>query len=88
MSSLFYWIIILLAITTMISLKILREDERLVIIRLGRFFKITGPGIVMILPLIDRGIRVNLSRGLPGWQEISKMELDEKIKTFVFSKTS
>jgi regulator of protease activity HflC (stomatin/prohibitin superfamily) len=86
MASFVYWVIILLAITTVISLKTLREDERLVIIRLRRFFKITGPGIVMILPLIDRGIRVNLSRDLPGWLGLSKTELDEKIKAFVLSK--
>jgi regulator of protease activity HflC (stomatin/prohibitin superfamily) len=70
------------------SLKTLSEDERLVIIRLGRFLKITGPGIVVTLPFVDRGIRVNLSRDLPGWQGLSKVELEEKIKAFAFSKTS
>jgi len=76
MASFLYWVILLLAITIILSLKTLREDERLVIIRLGRFFKIAGPGIVMNLPLIDRGIRVNLNRDLPGWQGLSKIELD------------
>jgi regulator of protease activity HflC (stomatin/prohibitin superfamily) len=68
------------------SLKTLREDERLVVIRLGRFFKITGPVMVMILPLIDLGIRVNLSSDLPGWQGPSKIELEEKIRALVLSK--
>ncbi len=81
-----YWGVLLLAIIVILSLKTLREDERLVIIRLGRFFKIAGPGIVIILPLIDRGIRVNLNRDLPGWQGLSKIDLDEKIKAFVLSK--
>lgn len=88
MTSFLYWVILLLAITMIMSLKTLREDERLVILRLGRFLKITGPGIVVTLPFIDRGIRVNLSRDLPGWQGLSKIELEEKIKAFVFSKTS
>ena len=86
MASFLYWVIPLLAITIILSLKTLREDERLVIIRLGRFFKIAGPGIVMILPLIDRGIRVNLNRDLPDWQGLSKIELEEKIKASVLSK--
>jgi regulator of protease activity HflC (stomatin/prohibitin superfamily) len=86
MPSFLYWVILLLAITIILSLKTLREDERLVIIRLGRFFKIAAPGIVMILPLIDRGIRVDLNRDLPGWTGLSKIELDEKIKAFVLSK--
>jgi len=86
MPSFVYWVILLLAITIILSLKTLREDERLVIIRLGRFFKIAGPGIVVNLPFIDRGIRVNLNRDLSGWQGLSKIELDEKIKAFVLSK--
>jgi len=86
MASFLYWVILLLAITIILSLKTLREDERLVIIRLGRFFKIVGPGIVVNLPFIDRGIRVNLNRDLSGWQGLSKIELDEKIKAFVLSK--
>jgi len=86
MPSFVYWVILLLAITIILSLKTLREDERLVIIRLGRFFKIAGPGIVVNLPFIDRGIRVNLNRDLSGWQGLSKIELDEKIKAFVVSK--
>lgn len=86
MASFLYWVILLLAITIILSLKTLREDERLVIIRLGRFFKIAGPGIVVILPLVDRGIRVNLNRDLPGCQGLSKIELEEKIKASVLSK--
>jgi len=86
MASFLYWVILLLAVTIILSLKTLREDERLVIIRLGRFFKIAGPGIVVILPWVDRGIRVNLSRDLPGWQGLSKIELEEKIKASVLSK--
>ncbi len=86
MASFLYWVILLLAITTILSLKTLREDERLVIIRLGRFLKIAGPGIAVILPWIDRGIRVDLNRDVPGWQGLSKMDLEEKIRTFVLNK--
>jgi len=64
----------------------LRQDERLVIIRFGRFFKIAGPGLAMILPFIDRGIKVDLTRDFPRWQGLSKIELDEKIKAFVLDK--
>jgi len=85
-SSFLFRIIILLAITIIISLKILRENERLVIIPLGRFFKIAGPGLEIILPFIDRGIRINLGRDFPGWRGWSKLELDEKIKAFILNK--
>jgi regulator of protease activity HflC (stomatin/prohibitin superfamily) len=86
MDSSFYLSIIILLIIIFTSVKILREDERFVIFRLGRFFKVVGPGLVLILPLIDRGMRVNLNRDFPGWQGLSKTELDEKINTFVLNK--
>jgi regulator of protease activity HflC (stomatin/prohibitin superfamily) len=68
------------------SLKTLREDERLVIFRLGRFFKIAGPGMVFIIPLIDKGVKINLNKEIPGWQGLSKDELDTRIKNAVMSR--
>ena len=72
MSPFFYGLIIILAISLPLSIKILREDERLVVSRLGRFLRIVGPGLVMILPFVDRGIRVNLRENFHGWQGLSK----------------
>ena len=83
-----YWLIILLIIIAFMSLKTLRDDERLVIFRLGRFFKIAGPGVVLIIPLIDRGVKINLSKEIPGWQGLSKDELDMRIKNAVMSKST
>ena len=78
--------IILLAIIVFLSVRVSREDERFVIYRLGRFSKIAGPGLVLLIPFIDRGMKVNLSEKIPGWQGLSKEQLDEKVKTFVLSK--
>jgi regulator of protease activity HflC (stomatin/prohibitin superfamily) len=39
MSSFFYWVILFLAITLIMSLKTFRDDERIVVIRLGRFLR-------------------------------------------------
>lgn len=81
-----YWLIIFLIIIVSMSLKTLREDERLVIFRLGRFFKIAGPGMVFIIPLIDKGVKINLNKEIPGWQGLSKDELDTRIKNAVMSR--
>jgi regulator of protease activity HflC (stomatin/prohibitin superfamily) len=83
-----YWLIILLIIIAFMSLKTLRDDERLVIFRLGRFFKIVGPGLVLMIPLIDKGVKINLSKEIPGWQGLSKDELDIRIKNAVMSKST
>jgi hypothetical protein len=72
------------------SIKVVKEDFRLVIFRLGRFFKIAGPGVVLIIPvvdIVDKVTRVNLSEAIPGWQTLSPEELEEKIRNFVLYKT-
>jgi len=68
------------------ALKIVKEDERLAIFRLGHFFRLVGPGLVLLIPVVDRGVKVNLSENIPGWKGLSKAELDERIKTFVSDK--
>ncbi len=43
-----------------VSLRILREYERGVIFRLGRLIEQKGPGVVLLVPFIDRMVRVSL----------------------------
>jgi hypothetical protein len=42
------------------SIRILREYERAVVFRLGRLIGQKGPGIVLLIPVIDRMVRVDL----------------------------
>ncbi|MDX6724755.1 MAG: hypothetical protein QOD73_3159 [Solirubrobacteraceae bacterium] len=42
------------------SVRILREYERAVVFRLGRLLGSKGPGVVLLIPLIDRMVRVDL----------------------------
>ncbi len=42
------------------AIKIVREYERVVIFRLGRFSGVKGPGIFLIIPVIDRVILLDL----------------------------
>ncbi|MDQ5815246.1 MAG: SPFH domain-containing protein [Actinomycetota bacterium] len=42
------------------AIKIVREYERLVVFRLGRVLAIKGPGIVFLIPLVDRAVSVDL----------------------------
>jgi regulator of protease activity HflC (stomatin/prohibitin superfamily) len=53
--------IILIAVFLLASaVKILREYERGVVFRLGRLQGARGPGLILLLPLIDRMVRVEL----------------------------
>ena len=42
------------------SIKIIREYERVVVFRLGRLIGAKGPGVVIILPMIDRFRKIDL----------------------------
>ncbi|MEM2145581.1 MAG: SPFH domain-containing protein [Candidatus Jordarchaeaceae archaeon] len=53
-------IIFLLIILIVPNIKILREYERSVILRLGRVYGTKGPGIIFLLPFLDRAIKVDL----------------------------
>jgi regulator of protease activity HflC (stomatin/prohibitin superfamily) len=53
-------IVALAAIVAGASVRILREYERAVVFRLGRLIGGRGPGIVLLIPLIDRMVRVDL----------------------------
>jgi regulator of protease activity HflC (stomatin/prohibitin superfamily) len=49
-------IIILLAL----AIRVVPEYQRLVVLRLGRLLAVKGPGLVILIPGIDRGVRVDL----------------------------
>jgi len=57
------WILIVLGVVAaavLVSTRVLREYERGVCFRLGRLRPIAGPGLVFLLPFVDRLIRVDL----------------------------
>ena len=53
-------IIVLVIFFLSASLKILNEYERGVIFRLGRVIKAKGPGLIILIPVIDKMVRVSL----------------------------
>lgn len=52
--------IVAISIALISSLRICREYQRLVIFRLGKYIGVRGPGIVLTIPFIDRGVIVEL----------------------------
>ena len=51
-----FFVIIILAN----AIRILREYERGVIFRLGRLIATKGPGLIFLIPIVDRMVRVSL----------------------------
>jgi regulator of protease activity HflC (stomatin/prohibitin superfamily) len=57
------WVITIVALVVILlpqMVRILREYERAVVFRLGKFLKVKGPGFILLIPFIDRIERVDL----------------------------
>jgi regulator of protease activity HflC (stomatin/prohibitin superfamily) len=74
---------IVLIIILATAIKVVREFERIAIFRLGRFLKIAGPGLVLLIPLVDKGVTVSLKEKIPEWHTLSPKDLEERIKRYV-----
>src|SRR4030042_4480040 len=54
-------LVVLFALVLLLgAIRIVQEYERLVVFRLGRCVGERGPGIVFLIPIMDRGVRVDL----------------------------
>ena len=42
------------------AIRIVPEYQRLVVLRLGRALGARGPGLILLIPIVDRGIKVDL----------------------------
>jgi len=53
-------VVAILAAVAAASIRILREYERAVVFRLGRLLGEKGPGLILLIPMVDRMVRVDL----------------------------
>jgi regulator of protease activity HflC (stomatin/prohibitin superfamily) len=53
-------IVVMIAIIVISAFRVLREYERGVIFFLGRFHKVKGPGLIVVIPVIQQMVRVDL----------------------------
>ncbi len=69
------FVIILLLVFLANAIRIVPEYQRLVVFRLGRVLAPKGPGIILLIPVLDRAIRVDLReqvREIPHQTAITK----------------
>jgi regulator of protease activity HflC (stomatin/prohibitin superfamily) len=77
-------IILLLFIS---AIRILREYERGVIFLLGRFWKVKGPGFIIVIPLIQQMVRVDLRTvvmDVPTQDVISRDNVSVQVNAVVY----
>lgn len=80
-----FLLILIIMIILQRGLRIVREDHRLVVFRLGRLFRVAGPGLVFVFPFIDKAHRVDLNKSVPQWLSMSKEQLEEQIKNMALT---
>ncbi|HEY8883828.1 MAG TPA: SPFH domain-containing protein, partial [Chloroflexota bacterium] len=55
-----FLVIALIAVFAFMSIRIVREYQRLVVFRLGRSIGARGPGVVLLIPIADQAVRIDL----------------------------
>ena len=83
------WIIIVLIPVFIIlySFRILREYERGVVFLLGRCYKVKGPGLILVIPIIQQMVRVDLRirvLDVPEQDVISRDNVSVKVNAVVY----
>ncbi|ROR32735.1 slipin family protein [Inmirania thermothiophila] len=82
-----FGILALLLLLLASSMKILREYERGVVFLLGRFYKVKGPGMIIIIPGIQQMVRVDLrivALDVPTQDVISRDNVSVKVNAVIY----
>lgn len=82
-----YLIIAFVVAFLLSAIKILREYERGVVFLLGRFWKVKGPGFIIIIPLIQQMVRVDLRTivmDVPSQDVISRDNVSVHVNAVVY----
>jgi regulator of protease activity HflC (stomatin/prohibitin superfamily) len=80
-------IILFIIIILSSAIRILREYERGVIFRLGRLIGAKGPGLILLIPVVDRMVRVSLRTvvmDVPPQDVITKDNVSLKVNAVVY----
>jgi regulator of protease activity HflC (stomatin/prohibitin superfamily) len=83
----FVFVSVLLLVISSKAFRIAKDDELLVILRLGRVIAVHGPGRNLVMPFLDKAITVNLAQ-IPGWDKLSESELQLKAAQLVLGDDS
>jgi len=85
----FFYILALVLIIFFLAsaIRVLREYERGVIFRLGRVLKTKGPGLIILIPVIDKMVKVSLrlvAMDVPSQDVITRDNVSIKVNAVVY----
>jgi regulator of protease activity HflC (stomatin/prohibitin superfamily) len=85
-----YTILVIIFLVVMFlsaAIKILNEYERGVIFRLGRIINVKGPGLIILIPIVDRMVRVDMrtiTMDVPPQDVITRDNVSIKVNAVVY----
>lgn len=77
----------LIAVLIFSAIRVLREYERGVIFQLGRFYKVKGPGLIIVIPVIQQMERIDLrlvTMDVPTQDVISRDNVSVQVNAVVY----
>lgn len=80
-------VLVIVVILIISGIKILKEYERGVIFRLGRMVKARGPGIIYVIPLIEKMVRIDLrtvTMDVPPQDVITRDNVSVKVNAVLY----
>ncbi|HKK17385.1 MAG TPA: slipin family protein [Opitutales bacterium] len=80
-------IVLVVVIILASAINILREYERGVIFQLGRFWKVKGPGFIIVIPIIQQIVRVDLriiTMDVPSQDVITRDNVTTKVNAVLY----
>ena len=85
--SLLFFILFLGLVVLANAVRVVREYERLVVFRLGRLVGERGPGLVLLIPLVDRAVKVGLrtvTMDVPPQDIITRDNVTVKVNAVIY----
>ena len=73
--------LLVIAVKSLVNIK---EGEFAVVFRLGRLSHVQGPGLIVIVPFIDKVVRIRTDQ-IPNWGAMPPQELERKVKQMLAS---
>ncbi len=83
----FIVIVVLVVMFLTAAIKIMNEYERAVIFRLGRIRDVKGPGLIIIIPVVDRVVKIDMrtiTMDVPPQDVITKDNVSIKVSAVVY----
>jgi len=87
MSLTLLFLVILVLLFLQASIKVINEYERAVVLRLGKFLAVKGPGLIILIPVIDKMRKIDLrtvTLDVPPQEVITKDNVSIKVSAVVY----